>query len=119
LPARRRELEKIESLDLGWDGYTAPPPASLSIILSEEFLEALHAADLEPSRLGASVVGGIAFAFARDDREAFVELYSDGQICAMFSVLSAPDEEPAITLVPQERNAFRQLADEIRAFLYG
>ena len=76
----------MEQLQNGWDGYSAPPPNSLSILYSREFLEILSINNLKPSSLTSSVIGGVAFTFLNDKIEVFVE-----PVCDMVNITKAWD----------------------------
>ena len=110
------KLQGFSRLKWGWNGYRAEKPAGLPIYQAEDFLFALRTADLEPQRVGPSVVGGIGVTLKRGERKAYVEFYNDGRVYVM---LSDGVGEPHIQPVRTENRGYENLISEIRGYLNG
>lgn len=74
------KLVEMRGLKDGWDGYCAPPPSACAIENARQFLQALPQANLEPSRIKPSVVGGVGVTFKSQRSKAYVEFYNDGTV---------------------------------------
>lgn len=113
----RGVLDKVEAmanLELGWNGYEAPPPTNLATHLATTFVLAASSLDLEPSRVAPSVVGGVGITFRKSRKKAYVELYNDGDAYLMLS-----DGETAPFVDPIRPDAFAAAAAQIQAYIDG
>jgi hypothetical protein len=110
------KLERFAALRDGWNGYTAPKPNELSIRTARQFLEALQAADCEPTRVAPSAMGGVAITRRAGPRKVFVEFYNDGRVYALFSERPSEMRVAPLQADPQ---SFRHFTEEMRRYLDG
>lgn len=107
-------LDRMERLQEGWDGYRAPAPSKHAITLARSFLSTIKAFNPPPSRVAPSAVGGVGITFRNAGRETYVEFFNNGKIYALFSDQRYdPTNEP----VKPYPNAFKGLMNKIREFL--
>jgi hypothetical protein len=107
-------LRSLVNLADGWDSYRAPAPQSDAISHAECFLNQLSRADVLPSRLSPSVVGGIGVTFREGQRKSYVEFYNNGTVYALFS---DGESEPTTQQVEPTENGYARLLAEIRNYL--
>lgn len=67
-------LEKMRTLENGWDSYKADPPSPESIERARAFLELKP----EPNRCVPTAMGGVALTYRKGRRSAFIEFYNKG-----------------------------------------
>lgn len=109
-----RKLDKMERLEEGWNGYSAPAPSALAIRTARRFLSRLLAEPYEPTRVAPSSVGGVGFTHKKGNRRVYVEFFNDGQVYALFS-----DNEvaPRSQRVQPDFHQFRELIGQIKGYL--
>jgi hypothetical protein len=112
-----KQLASCKSLNPGWNGYTAPAPAGQAILLAEQFLDAMRASDLVPTRVAPSAMGGVAVTRKIGARKVLVEFYNDGRVFALFSDRGS-DDLP-VAEVKGEPGSFSDLIAKMRDFLDG
>src|SRR5437016_5492722 len=78
-------LDLIASLQPGWNGYSATVPSPLAVANARSFLIQLRASHLIPTRVAASVVGGVGVTRRDGQRKVYVEFYNNGSAHALFS----------------------------------
>jgi hypothetical protein len=111
---RNKQLDKLKDLELGWDSYDAEPPNDISFAWAREVLGALMEFNFEPTKIVASVVGGVAFIFTRQDRYADIECLNSG---ALVAVMYDSQSEPAVWRVSPDSKSIKEALEKIRAFL--
>lgn len=108
------ELDVMQSLATGWDGYEAEPPTRLAIEISRRFLEVLYSQALTPARIAASAAGGVGITFRDASSCFYVEVYNFGAVYAM-SWRGADD--PIIWPVRADEFGLSKLVGEIRDYI--
>jgi hypothetical protein len=108
------QLRSFVDLADGWDSYRAPAPQSVAVSQAECFLNQLSQADILPSRLSPSVVGGIGVTFREGQRKSYVEFYNNGTVCVLFS---DGESEPRTQQVESTQGGYASLLAEIREYL--
>jgi hypothetical protein len=88
-----KQLDKLKDLTFGWDSYDAEPPNDTSFAWARKVLVALMEFNFEPTKITASVEGGIGFIFTRQDRYADIECLNSG---ALVAVMYDSQSEPAV-----------------------
>jgi len=71
-------------LDENWDGYGALAPNSTAIKHAKEFMQTLFEHRCIPTRLAASVVGGVGITKRVKTKKVYIEFYNNGLISALF-----------------------------------
>ncbi len=79
------KLQSLTRLRAGWDSYAAPPPSGEAIAAAHSYLSTLELLGWEPTRLEASVMGGVGVTHRQGPRKVYVEFYNDGKVHALFS----------------------------------
>lgn len=75
-----QQLDCLESLQEGWDGYYAEVPSMKSLSDARDILKRLHQELIRPQRISASADGGVAFSFrASGERRAQIEILNNGE----------------------------------------
>jgi len=86
------KLQSFAELSAGWDGYNAEPPSSEAIASARQLLAS---ADLPPTRVAPSVIGGVGITFKKNGRKAYLELTNAGPVSLLLSDgVSEPHTEP-------------------------
>lgn len=106
-----KELLSLGELPHGWDGFGAEPPGQEAIGLAEQVLGALAEAHLRPSRIGASVEGGVTIAFLRSGKYADVECFNTGE---MLAATSDRHGKPDVWEVPLGDQEIKRTLERIR-----
>lgn len=77
-----RQLRALDHLQKGWDSYDAEPPNSKAMKNAHRVFEALvsHEMAYLPTRISASVEGGVGFVFRSEDQYADIEFFNSGEI---------------------------------------
>ena len=110
------KLEGCRSLKEGWNGYTAPAPAPVSIDNARMFLQAMREDDYAPTRLAPSAMGGVAVTRKAGDKKVLVEFYNDGRTFALFS---ARHSDMQVTPVAVDPSSSREFLVKMRDYLDG
>lgn len=110
-------LALLQGLKRGWNGHDAPAPTAAAIANTEQFVAVLPGSGLEPTRLVASAVGGVAVTFRRGERKVMVEFLNDGNVHALFAddlgqVMNTKSVEPSLS-------AYQAFLADVRAYLNG
>jgi len=109
-----KQLDKLKDMKFGWDSCNAEPPNNTSLAKAREVLGALMEFDLEPSRITASVEGGVGFIFTRQDRYADIECLNSG---ALVAVMYDSQSEPVVWRVSPDSQSIKEALEKICAFL--
>jgi hypothetical protein len=109
-------LEEFKSLSRGWDSYKAPAPNLVARTNAKEFLDVLCIAELEPSRMRPSVVGGVGITFRKGEKKVYVEFLNDGRVYVLFSDGTT---DPETRRVKNGYTGYLSLVNEIRDYLNG
>jgi hypothetical protein len=110
------KLESLSKLLPGWNRQGAPAPSEKAIRTARQFIEAMVNDGQPPTRVAASAVGGVGVTRQVGERMAYVEFYNDGAACALLAD-DAGDER--VLELAMERSTFRNLLDEVKAYLNG
>lgn len=89
------KLRSLSRLQDGWDSYTASAPKRQALATAESYLSTLELLAWEPTRVEASVMGGVGITHRAGTRKVYVEFYNDGTVHALFS-----DRTPNMRTVP-------------------
>lgn len=81
----QKEIQRAESLPVGWDGYSAEPPSHNAIEATRKALDVLFEFGSLPVRAVALADGGMALVMMARPFYAAVELYDDGEVVVAFS----------------------------------
>jgi len=111
------KLQALSQLAPKWNGDDSPPPVDIAVRNASVFLTALRDADLEPTRLAASAMGGIAVTRKVGNHKALVECYNDGRVYFLFSdrASGAMDVKP----LALDREALLTFIASMQEFLNG
>jgi hypothetical protein len=109
-------LHDVTRLKQGWDGYTAPAPGPEAIASAELYLSTLELLRWEPSRVEASVMGGVGITHREGVRKVYVEFYNDGRVHALFS-----DRTPNMQTIPvgADIQSYYRFIGKAREYLNG
>jgi hypothetical protein len=113
-------LKKVLALnDLrdGWNGYKAPAPAIHAIIHARAFLLIMLSRRIEPTRVAASAVGGVAITRRKGPRKVMVEFFNDGSAHALFADDST--EELHTLAVRVSKEGYDQTLKRMTEYLDG
>jgi hypothetical protein len=118
LAPMKTKLDAIAAYRKGWNGYSALPPNPIAVSHARDFLEVLHQSDLAPVQMAASVVGGVGFTIGHQQRQAYVEFSSSGDI---HSILYEFDEEsdPVVRPLRAENESYRAFISDLKEFFDG
>lgn len=108
------KLQRLATLQDGWDSYRAPGPSSDALQRARSVLAALSNGDCEPSRIAPSVVGGIGITCRRGPRKAYLEICNNGSTCVLFS---DGQSDPHAEDVQADPPALQTLVVRIREYL--
>ena len=83
------QLESLTGLTRGWDSYDAEPPNAMAMQNARAVLEALVSRGMSvlPTRISASVEGGVGFVFRDSGRYVDIECFNSGEMVTVI-----PDE---------------------------
>jgi hypothetical protein len=112
-----KKIESCKALQEGWNGYTAPVPSERAITLAKRFLDAMQSANLLPTRVGPSAMGGIAVTRKVGMRKVLVECYNDGGVFALLS--DRRTDDLPVEEVKDDPGSFAALITKMREFLDG
>jgi hypothetical protein len=110
------KLESLSKLALGWNRHGAPAPSVEAIRGARQIIEAMVQDRQPPTRVAASAIGGVGVTRRVGNRMVYIEFYNDGAACALLAD-DAGDER--VLEVAAERGSFRNLLDEVKAYLNG
>lgn len=79
------KLHGLGRLKEGWDSYDAPVPGTEAIAAAELYLSVAELVVWEPSRVEASVMGGVGITHRAGKRKVYIEFYNNGKGHALFS----------------------------------
>lgn len=113
-PELNNTFEKLKNLSSGWDSYDAAPPNSTALARARNVFALLLEINFEPTRITASVEGGIGFIFTRQDRYADIECLNSGNLVAVTYINQA---EPVVWSVKTDSSGIKETLEKIRAFL--
>lgn len=103
----RAQLKAAESLQAGWNGYSAPAPHPWSIEEARRFCDSVWLQGIKPSRVAPSAVGGIGITFRNGSQKVYVEFLNDQSIYALYSQRSVdPSVQPIRLDNPAEEMEF-------------
>ena len=107
-------VEKLRALPTGWDGDGAEPPNETAIANARRAVDISQQMDFRPSRIAASVEGGVMVSFFVGKRYGDMELFNTGEILA---VTSDGTGSPKIWEVADAEAAMREALERIRAWI--
>jgi hypothetical protein len=102
------------TIEFGWDSYDAEPPNDTSFACAHKVLGALTEFNFKPTKIVASVEGGVGFIFTCQDRYADIECLNSG---ALVAVMYDSQSEPAVWCVSPDSKSIIEALEKIRAFL--
>lgn len=118
IPASLRDkLESLLNLQVGWNGYSAPPPNGKSVTMASAALTALNGMLSAPDRLAPSAVGGVGITYRRGPRMAYVECYNSGQLVLLLS--DAEAEQLQTCKIEPAAEGLSSLPSVIKEYLDG
>jgi hypothetical protein len=104
------KLDALVGLTSGWDGYHAEPPSASSLSVASSFLASTQ---LIPTRVTASVVGGVGIMFKKYRLKAYVEVANSGSVSLLLSDgVSELHTEPVSLDDPELPNKIREFLGE-------
>lgn len=106
-------LDVMQTLQAGWNGYDAEPPSELALETARRFITVLESESLPPTRVAPSVVGGVGITRKVGERRVYVEFYNDGSVHSLF----AEGEEAETVAVAPTPEGFRAIASRMRVYL--
>ena len=75
-----KDLEHLETVGKGWDGYDADKPSQESIDGARSILRSLQEVLITPQKITPSAEGGVAFSFkAPKSKRAQIEILNNGE----------------------------------------
>jgi hypothetical protein len=78
-------LNSLSQLREGWNGYAAPAPGPEALRTAKAFLTVTYKQAYPPTRVAASVMGGVGITRREGGKKVYVEFYNDGTAHALFS----------------------------------
>jgi hypothetical protein len=117
----KRFAAHFEKLDLLLTDRTlldgcSEPPSSFALGRARAVLHQFETEDLEPTRVVASVEGGVGICFVQGDKYADIECFNAGEI---LGVVSNRRDRPNIWKVEPSAVGFAEASARIRNFLGG
>jgi hypothetical protein len=109
-----KQLEKLRDLSKDWDTYKADPPNDFALDRAKEILSILIESDFPPTRIMASVEGGVGFVFTHKDKYGDIECLNSQEIVA---VIYDRKTEPDAWSVALDSQSIRLAINKIRSFL--
>lgn len=111
-----QQIIDLKNLPKGWDSYNADPPNDKALINALNILDLLFESAFYPTRIVASVEGGVSFLFIRDIKYADIECDNDSDILAGMSDRTG---EPILWQVSQkdEEKSLSKTISKISSFL--
>lgn len=110
------ELNRMESLKQGWNGYEAPAPTTAAIGAARHYLRTVCREGFEPNRVEPSVMGGVGITHRHGNRKVYLEFYNDGTVHSLFSDRSGKMKTMP---VPATGDAFQRLTATAKDYLDG
>jgi len=95
--------------EFGWDSYDVEPPNDTSFAWARKVLGALMELNFEPTKITASVEGGVGFIFTREDRYADIECLNSG---ALVAVMYDSQSEPAVWSVSPDSQSIKETLEK-------
>ena len=111
--AHIQRLESLTSLNQLWD-EDYEKPSALSKELAGEILNQLEMQEFEPSKIVASVEGGIAICFMQGDKYADIECLNSGEI---LGVKTNRRDRPFVWEIMRNKDAISQATQTIKSFI--
>jgi hypothetical protein len=119
-PSKRfaAHFEKLEAIaaDQSLVGENVEPPSQMIIDRARAILHKLEAENLEPTRVVASVEGGVGVCFVDGEKYADIECLNAGEI---LGVVSNRRDRPTIWKIDPSAAGFEEAARRIRDFFTG
>ena len=109
-------LNSLVRLQQGWDSHGSPPPLPGSLSAARRYLDMLQLLRWEPTRLEASVMGGVGVTHRGARRKVYVEFYNNGMVHALFS--DRPLKMETVPVGTDVQSYFRFIA-KARGYLNG
>jgi hypothetical protein len=103
-----QKLEKMKTLQKGWNSYKADPPSIEVIEAVKQFVILLP-----PDRVEPSAMGGIGVTYYRNNRKAYVEFYNKGN--CKIAVLLVDKNDLDMNVV--KSNTFNEIIKAVQNFL--
>jgi hypothetical protein len=108
------QLDKLRDLPKDWDTYKADPPNDFALDWAREILSILIESGFPPTKIMASVEGGVGFVFTKKDKYGDIECLNSQEIVA---VIYDRKTEPDAWTVALDSQSIRLAIDKIRVFL--
>lgn len=110
------ELQKLNRLKQGWNGYDAPKPIGAAIETVRSYLQVAKGEDFEPNRLEPSVMGGVGLTHRHGTRKVYVEFYNNGTVHSLFSERAGKMQTMPVGATAED---FRRFVTRAKEYLYG
>ena len=89
----RLALERLLSLENGWDSYNAPTPCKKAIDQAKTLVTKLERSGIVIEHIGPSVIGGVGITVEEGGIEYAIEFRNSGKV-----VVTVVDEEDGVTV---------------------
>ncbi len=77
------QLDDMQTVVDGWNGYSAPAPSTLAINNARQFVYELYTVVPSALRVAPSAIGGVGITLSKREKAVYVEFYNDGSIYRM------------------------------------
>jgi len=110
----QRQLDALDHLKKGWDSYDAEPPNKMAVENARRAFEEFSSLEMGvlPTRISASVEGGVGFVFRRADRYVDIEFFNSGE-----TVSAASEEDGRSDVRDWSGNESAAMIDWIRRYI--
>lgn len=111
---RRLDLEKLRSIEAGWDGRRAPPPNNVALDLALRMVEAANVIGAKMDSLFADTEGGIIIYLSEPSADvSFVISNDDSGIVAVKQRHSEPRNDSIYELTLSDEGLQESLSDAL------
>ena len=110
------KLAALATLTQGWNGYSAPSPQKAAIENATSYLKASEEASFEPTRVEASVMGGVGITHRHEKKKVYVEFYNEGTVHSLFS--AGPSDMTTIK-VEATPDGYKHIIEKARSYLHA
>ena len=77
------QLDDMQTVVDGWNGYSAPAPSTLAINNARQFVYELCTVVPSALRVAPSAIGGVGITLSKGEKAVYIEFYNDGSIFKM------------------------------------
>lgn len=109
-----REIKRMQAFPNGWDSYDAEPPNDCAVKSAIESIVELSKVGLRPTKVGASVEGGVCIAFREGAKYADVECFNTSEL---LTVTSSNRDEAIVAEHSRDDQGVREAVRRIRSFM--